>query len=79
MLYIIKYALYLPIMKLTEIAELAIRRDPTVRKFIMAHYSISRQTLYNWIGCGDERLQDEKVIRFIAQELKTDPTTLLRD
>lgn len=64
-------------MKLTNVATLAIKSDDSVRNFIMSHFGITRQSLWSWINSNDERLTDEKVIRFIASQLKVDSKILI--
>jgi hypothetical protein len=64
-------------MKPSNVATLAIKSDKTVRKFIMAHFGITRQSLWTWIEANDTRLCDPKVITFISMHLEVEKDLLI--
>jgi len=63
-------------MKLSKVAQLAIKGDPNIREFILFHYSISRQTLHTWCNNNHIKLMRDPVLSYMAKQLKVKKSIL---
>lgn len=63
-------------MKYTTLGQIMLRHRKT-QGFVMTLYGITRQSFYNWVKAGDDRLLHPAIIRYICQMGEVDESLVV--